>query len=173
MKASPDSPDILAKTATNQGETLAELSEQSPVLLVLLRHEGCLFCRNAMSDIARSRSRIESIGTRIVLGHMGTAEDFASFALRYGLSDVAFVTDPKRELYKGLGLKRGRLMQLLGPRVLLTWFKTALSGHLPGRIKGDVSQLPGAFLLHHGQVIKSHAYRDASDRPNYLELATA
>ena len=163
---------LLTQTRTNAGTTLAELSEESPVLLVLLRHEGCTFCRNAMSDIARSRSQIEKLGTRIVLGHMGTETAFAEFAGRYGLSDIASVSDPERTLYKGLGLRRGRLTQLLGPRVLWAWFKSTLSGHLPGKIKGDVSQLPGAFLLHHGQVVKTHAYKDASDRPHYVDLAT-
>jgi hypothetical protein len=61
---------------------------------------------------------------------------------------------------------------MLAPRVLWALLKATLAGHLPGRIQGDVSQLPGAFLLHQGRVIKSHAYRDAADRPNYVDLAT-
>jgi peroxiredoxin len=164
--------ELLEVTRTSSGETLAELSRQSPVLLVLLRHEGCTFCRNAMSDIARLRTQIEKAGTRIVLGHMGTDEDFAPFASRYGLSGLTFVSDPELSLYRGLGLRRGRLWQLLGPRVLWQGLKSTLAGHLPGRVKGDPFQLPGAFLLHHGQVIKGHAYRDASDRPDYVSLAT-
>ena len=154
------------------GMTLAQLSEKAPVLLVLLRHEGCTFCRNAMSDIARLRPRIEDVGTQIVLGHMGSDVDFAAFANRYGLADVASISDPDRALYKGMGLRRGRLWQLLGPRVIWEGLKSTLTGHLPGKIKGDPYQLPGAFLLHRGEVIKVHAFRDASDRPDYVSLAT-
>lgn len=162
---------LLDRTRTSTGESLAELSEKSPVLLVLLRHEGCTFCRNAMSDIARLRRQIEASGTLIVLGHMSTAAGFAAFAARYGLADIPAVEDPHCTLYQGLGLKRGRLMQLIGLRVLTAWFKSTLAGHLPGSIKGDPRQLPGAFLLHHSKVVKSHTYRDASDRPDYLTLA--
>ncbi len=172
MRASPASAELLDHTPTSTGETLAALSEKSPVLLVLLRHEGCTFCRNAMSDIARLRRQIEEVGTRIVLGHMGAAEDFDAFAERYGLADIAAVADPQRTLYRGLGLGRGRMLQLIGPRVLCAWIKSTVAGHLPGKIKGDPLQLPGAFLLHHGQVIKGHTYRDASDRPDYVTLAT-
>ncbi|MDB6003772.1 MAG: hypothetical protein JWR15_759 [Prosthecobacter sp.] len=172
MRASPESAELLVHTLTSTGETLAVLSDKSPVLLVLLRHEGCTFCRNAMSDIARLRRQIEGAGTRIVLAHMDTAEGFAAFAARYGLADIAAVADPQRTLYKGLGLRRGRLMQLIGLRVLWAWVKSTVAGHLPGRIKGDPLQLPGAFLLHHGEVMKGHTYRDASDRPNYVTLAT-
>ncbi len=173
MSASSNSANLLGHTLTSSGESLAALSEKSPVLLVLLRHEGCTFCRNAMSDIARLRRQIEDVGTRIVLGHMGTAEDFAAFAGRYGLGDIAAVADPERTLYKGLGLQRGRMAQLIGLRVLCAWVRSTVQGHLPGRIKGDTLQLPGAFLLHHGQVVKSHTYRDAADRPDYVTLATA
>lgn len=171
MRASPEFTQLLDHTLTSTGETLAALSDKSPVLLVLLRHEGCTFCRNAMSDIARLRRQIEEAGTRIVLAHMSTAEGFAAFAGRYGLADIPAVEDPQCSLYKGLGLRRGRLMQLIGPRVLWAWLKSTVAGHLPGKIKGDPLQLPGAFLLHHGQVLKGHTYRDASDRPDYVALA--
>ena len=163
---------LMASTRTSTGQTLAELSERSPVLLVLLRHEGCTFCRNALSDIARLRPRLDAVGTRIVLGHMGSDEHFTAFANRYGLADVASISDPDRALYKGMGLRRGRLWQLLGPRVIWEGLKSTLVGHLPGKIKGDPYQLPGAFLLHRGEVIKVHAFRDASDRPDYVSLAT-
>lgn len=172
MSFAPVESELLANTRTNTGETLAELSGQSPVLLVLLRHEGCPFCRNVMSDIARSRDRIEEVGTRIVLGHMTSEDEFAVFATRYGLSALSSVADPGRTLYRGLGLRHGSLLQLMGPKVLWAYLKSIFAGHLPGRIKGNPLQLPGAFLLHHGKVIKAHAYRDAGDRPDYVSLAT-
>ena len=171
---SPDSTEaaLLANTRTNTGETLAALSEQSPILLVLLRHEGCPFCRNAMYDIARSKDRIEKVGTRVVLGHMGSAEEFTAFATRYGLAALPAVADPQRTLYRGMGLRRGSLLRLFGPKVLWAYLKSIVSGHRPGKIKGDPFQMPGAFLLHHGQVIRGHPYRDAGDRPDYVSLAT-
>jgi peroxiredoxin len=171
MSSAGVDPDLLANTPTSAGESLAALSEKSPVLLVLLRHEGCPFCRNAMSDMARVRDRIEGAGTRIVLGHMGSTEEFAVFSARYGLSSLAHVADPGCTLYRGLGLRRGTLLQMLGPRLWWNWVKAVLKGHMAGRIKGDVFQLPGAFLLHQGKVVRGHAYRDASDRPDYMSLA--
>lgn len=172
MNTSSNEIELLGHTKASTGETLSELSEKSPVLLVMLRHEGCSFCRNAMSDIARLRDRIEAVGTRIVLGHMGDEKDFTSFAARYGLAGLPSVADPHRSLYKGLGLRRGSLLQLLSPHILWSSLKSALKGHFPGKIRGDVYQLPGAFLIHHGKIIRSHTYRDAADRPDYVSLAT-
>lgn len=173
MQIAPVDTDLLAKTQTSDGDTLAELSNKSPILLVMLRHEGCSFCRNAMSDIARLRSRIESVGTRIVLGHMSSSEGFALFAERYGLASITSVADPERHLYTALGLPRARFLQLMGPKVVWALGKAVLSGFMPGKIHGDAMQLPGAFLIHHSRVVKAHAYRDASDRPNYVAMATA
>ena len=164
--------ELLASTRTSTGETLAELSQRSPVMLVLLRHEGCTFCRNAMSDIARLRTQIENVGTRIVLGHMGSDDDFTAFAGRYGLSSIPTVADPDRMLYKGLGLRHGSFMQLMGPKVLWAWIRATFAGHRPGKVKGDIFQLPGAFLIHQAKVVRAYRYRDASDRPDYIGLAT-
>lgn len=163
---------LLAETETTTGETLAALSEKSPILLVLLRHEGCPFCRNVMSDIARLRDRIEATGTRIVLGHMSDAQSFTVFAARYGLANLPAVADPDRRLYKGLGLRHGRLWQLFGPKVLWAYLKSIVAGHLPGRIKGDPLQLPGAFLIHDAQVIRGHIFQHAGNKPDYVSLAS-
>ena len=173
VAGAPDEEGALLRVMTaSSGQTLAAMSEQHPVLLVLLRHEGCTFCRNAMSDISRLRPRIEASGTRIVLGHMDTPAEFAAFAGRYGLSSVPAVADPDRLLYRGLGLKRARLHQLIGPRVLWHWLQSLLHGHAFGAIKGDSTQMPGAFLLNQGKVVRRYEYRDASDKPDYLVLAT-
>lgn len=168
----PEESALLRVMTTSTGESLASLSQQKPVLLVLLRHEGCTFCRNAMSDISRLRPKIEGSGTEIVLAHMDTPTEFLAFAERYGLASVPAVSDPDRLLYRGLGLKRARLLQLIGPRVLWRWLQAALQGHAFGAIKGDAAQMPGAFLLHNGHVVRRHEYRDAGDKPDYLALAT-
>lgn len=164
--------ELIARTETDKGETLAEMSDSSPVLLVLLRHEGCTFCRNAMSDIARLRRKIEGLGTRIVLVHMSSHEAFRSFANRYGLADLSMVSDPERTLYRGLGLPRGNLWQIIGPKVMWRGLKAVLAGHLPGKLSGDVFQLPGVFLLHHRKVIKAHRFRTSADKPDYVAFAS-
>jgi len=173
QQATPSNEDaqILRTTVTSTGRSLADLSHESPVLLVLLRHSGCTFCRKAMADIARLRPRIEKEGTQIVLGHMGTEADFQTFAARYGLQDLPAVADPERKLYRGLGLRRGSWMQLMGPRV---WWQGALSvfsGHGLGPFRGDVTQMPGAFLIHRGKVLVRFEHQDSADKPDYVGLA--
>lgn len=167
----PNEATLLRSTITSTGSSLASLSQTRPLLLVLLRHAGCTFCRKAMADIARLRPRIEKEGTQIVLGHMGSSEDFRAFAVRYGLQDLPAVADPERKLYLGLGLRRGSWMQLMGPRV---WWHGALSvlgGHGLGPFRGDVTQMPGTFLIHRGKVLVRLEHRDSADKPDYVGLA--
>ncbi len=168
----PSEAAALRETHTSRDSSLTMLSFEKPVLLVMLRHAGCTFCRNAMADISRLRPRIESTGAEIVLGHMGTASEFTTFAQRYGLGEVAAVADPERRLYLGLGLKRGTFMQLFGPRVWWRGAKAFFSGHGAGKVRGDATQMPGAFLIHEGRVLRRFEHQDASDKPDYVGLAT-
>lgn len=167
----PDERTLLAETVTSTGESLAQLSQRSPVLLVFLRHSGCTFCREAMADLARIRKSIEAAGTRIALVHMGEPADFAAFSGQYGLSDLPAVADPSRRLYRGLGLKRGTISQLLGWSVWWRGLQSFLRGHRVGKFEGDVTQLPGVFLIHRGGVLRRYFHQTSADRPDYQALA--
>ena len=170
------SPEILRfalHRKTNMGLTLDELSRLSPVLLVFLRHMGCTFCREALSDLAARRKDIEREGARLVLVHMSEEEDAAPFFARYGLQDVQRISDPQRTLYRAFGRPRGRFGDGLGPKVWWRGFQAGLlGGHGVGRLMGDGFQMPGVFLLFHGEIVRSYRHQSAADRPDYLALVT-
>jgi len=171
MEVLPDEPTLLDETMTTQGNSLAELSRQQPVLVVFLRHSGCSFCREALADLSTGRENIEKNGTKLVLVHMGTAASFAAFTTSYGLGDVPAISDPERRLYRGLGLRRGKVSQLLGLSVWWRGLKSFLAGHRPGALEGDGTQMPGVFLIHQGRVISRFIHANAAVRPDYAALA--
>jgi peroxiredoxin len=158
---------------SHSGQTLAELSAQHPVLVVFLRHAGCAFCREALSDLQKQRSKIEAAGTSIALVHMISNEEAARFFRPYGLDDVPRFSDPDRRLYQAFDLQRGNLWQLIGPSVFWRGMKAFFSGHGAGRIRGDVAQLPGTFVVHRGQIVQAFRNKTAADRPKYDEMACA
>jgi len=171
--ASPslDAESALATARTSAGPTVADLSRQSPVLLVFLRHTGCTFCREALTDLAQQRASMERLGTQLVLVHLGDDAAFAQFAAQYGLGDVPRVADPERKLYQALGLRRGSLFALLHPRVWWRGLQVAiLKKHGLGVPTGDVAQLPGVFLIRDGRVAIAYRHRLTSERPDYLGL---
>ncbi len=160
------------KRATDQdADSVFELSQDSPLLLVLLRHSGCTFCKETLAELRDRRDEIEHDGTRIVLVHMSTPGDGLTLAKDVGLEGVRCVSDPERRLYGALELTHGRFAQLFGPRVMWRGFVNTLRGRLPGRLDGDGFQMPGAFLIHRGEILRAHRHRDAAERPDYAALA--
>lgn len=151
---------------------LLSLTRTGPVLLVLLRHMGCTFCREAMADIAARRSVIEDSGVRIVLAHLSPWSHADEVLKRYGLEGVLHTSDPDKRLYEALALKRGTLWQLFGLKSFTRGFVAGvLRGHLVGRLVGDGFQMPGVFLLRDGRVIRAYRHASAADRPDYESLA--
>jgi peroxiredoxin len=161
------------QATTNQGQKLGDLTRSQPIMLVFLRHFGCTFCREALNDLAEQRREIESRGIKLVLVHMGSESAAREFFARYGLDDVARVADPNQSLYRGFGLTKGSLWQLFGPEV---WWRGFTAGILRrngiGFLVGDGFQMPGAFLLFHGEVLRAFRHKNASDRPDYRKIAT-
>jgi peroxiredoxin len=161
------------RARTQQGVPLEELTKLSPVLLVFLRHSGCPFCREALADLAARKAEIEKAGARLVLVHMGSEAHSNDFFSRYGLADAQRIADPERALYRAFGLPRGRFWDLVGPRVWVRGFQASiLKRHGFGHIVGDGFQMPGAFLLYHGEILRSYRHQTAADRPDYLALVT-
>ena len=157
-----------------RGRTLEDLSRDSAVLVLFLRHAGCTFCREALADIARQRADIENAGTRIVLVHMSTDGAARAFAADHRLDDLGRIADPDRRLYRAFGLRRGSFLQLLGPRV---WWRGLRAGvlerHGVGAVQGDGFQMPGLFLLRDGRIVAAVRHRTAADRPDYAVVACA
>jgi peroxiredoxin len=168
---SPEIRRMALRAKTQHGVTLEELSQLSPVLLVFLRHRGCPFCREALADLAGRRREIEELGTRIVLVHMSSEQQASSFFSRYGLEDLPRVSDPERSVYRAFGLGRGAFLRLFGPAVWWRGVQAFLSGHRIGRLVGDGFQMPGVFLVFHGEVLRSYRHYTAADRPDYMDLA--
>ena len=161
----------LAAAHTQTGASLADLSRQGPVLLLFLRHSGCVFCREAIADAAAALPQIEAAGVRLVLVHQGSDDDLRPLLARYNVPAVDRVSDPSTTLYRSLELPRGSLGQLFGPPVWSRGLAAVLAGHGIGPLVGDGFQMPGAFLIRDGRIVAAYRHRHAADRPDYAALA--
>jgi peroxiredoxin len=167
----PAVPLALRTARAQNGESLLSLSRRQPRLVVCLRHLGCTFCRESLADLARLRPEIERSGTGIVLVHPSGDEAAAELFRSYGLADLPRFADPDRVLYRSLGLARGSLRQVLGPRVVWRGITATLRGHRLGRKDGDVWQMPGVFLVDDGRIVEAFRHRDVAERPDYRAIA--
>lgn len=167
----PDLATALAEARTQHGRCLTELSRERPLLVVLLRHSGCVFCREAIADAARALPQIEAEGVRLVLVHQGAGDELGPLAAAAGIPEVDRVADPRKRLYRGLDVPRGRFGQLFGPAVWKPGLDAVLRGHGIGPLVGDGFQMPGAFLVRDGRVVAAYRHAHAADRPDYAALA--
>lgn len=165
--------EALSTARDQHGVSLLALSEQSSILVTFLRHQGCTFCREALSDLAKHRAEIESRGAKLAIVHMSEDQEITPLLARYKLDDVPRISDPTCSLYGAFSLPRGSLLQLFGPKVLLRAIPSLLAGHGFGLINGDGYQMPGAFLVKNGEVASAYRHQTAADRPEYLQLACA
>lgn len=162
--------ELLHEMFSQRGATLAQLSYRRPILLVFLRHSGCVFCREALDDLANSRGSIEGEGAEIAVVHMSSPIRATQLLAQYGLDDLHRFSDPSCMLYRAFKLSRGTLRQLLGLNVWFRGMALFMHGHSFGLMDGDGFQLPGAFVLVQGRVVRSFYHQTAADRPDYLGM---
>ena len=136
---------------------LRKFYEDKPLLVVFLRHFGCIFCREQVAELRGSPD------LNVVFVTMGTVEEAREFKERME-SPHPFVSDPNKTLYSAFGLNRGSFAQMFNPQTFRRGFQATTSGYRQGRPVGDPWQLAGAFLVdQQGKILREHRSRDASD----------
>jgi len=165
-----DAGELMRTLRSSHGRTVYEHTVDAPHLVVFLRHFGCTFCREALEDLAENREAIESDGARLLVVHMGSPKQGEQVLHAAGLEGVAHVSDPSTALYRAFGLRRGTFRQLFGLRSWTRGF--AARKHGVGALVGDGFQMPGVFLVESGEVLKAHRHANASEVPDYDELAS-
>ncbi len=169
----PSLADSLGKFHTETGRALLELVDESPVLLVFLRHFACAFCAQTLDRVSKVRTQIEAKGVRPVFVHLGTPERAKPYFDYYHLSDVERISNPEATLYQipAFGLSRTNpYLHSLRPAVLLGWLKGALFKYGIGLIKEDAEQMPGVFFLKERKIVRAFRHRTIADEPDYLKL---
>ncbi len=155
--------DLIRYVRTSQNVTLYDLSLSQNVLLVFVRHFGCTFCRETVSEMAKIDQAIQGKNLTLVFVHMSDPSYGDEFFSKYYDHPVHHISDPSRLLYKSLSLKRGSLYQLFGP---MTWIRgvyaAIFKGHGGPTLEGDSLQLGGVFVLSRGQILFEQKANSAS-----------
>ncbi len=162
---------IPADMKTTNGELIADLSHEKPVMLVFLRHFGCIFCREALKDLSQKRAELEAQGVKLVFVHMSDPEIAYAYFRKYNLEGIDHVSDPECRYYQEYGLVKGNFKQLFGLKNWIRGFEVTMKGTMIGLQQiGDGFQMPGIFLLENGKIRDSFIHQSAADRPDYESL---
>lgn len=152
----------------SDGRTLAEASEEKPLVLVFLRHFGCTFTRQILRGLQELEQQAKQKGASLVLVHMLQSGEEIDYLGQN--SDVPRIADPRCELYRAFGLGKGGFIELFGPQVWLRGAISVVKGCGVGHLAGDGLQMPGAFVFQNGELVASQPAHSAADLPDLAAL---
>src|SRR6202161_2584608 len=168
--------DTLREFHTETGRSLLDLVDESPVLLIFLRHFACAFCAQTLDRVSQVWPQIEAKGVRPVFVHLGSPERAKPYFDYYHLSDVERISNPQATLYQLPLFALGRtnpFSHFLNPTVWRGWLKGAMFKYGIGMIKEDAEQMPGVFFLKNRKIERAFRHKSIADEPDYLKIAGA
>jgi hypothetical protein len=122
---------------------LGSLWADRPILLVMMRHFGCIFCKEQAGELTKLAGRIHAAGGELVILGNGLPEHAAWFVEDYHVTTPVF-TDPDLVSQRMVGARsRGRL----DPRVLLRAGDAFRKGYRQTKTMGPATRLGGVFVL--------------------------
>lgn len=169
-KSSISLEDALHNAVSQQGKTIAELSQDTTLLLIFLRHSGCTFCRQMLSELAADRQEIEAHGVRMAFVHLDPDDDhMQQLFQKYQLDDLPRFSDVHEQLYEAFEVGLATPGQLLHWKTFTRGFWSALiRRHGFSTIRGNVFRLQGAVLIRNGKVIDRQAPQSPADHPDFV-----
>ncbi len=162
----------LRLVTTNLGNNLLDLSCQNPVLLVFLRHFGCVYCKESMIEIASRRMTFEKKGVHVVMVHMGSYEVGEAYMKDFKIQGIEHISDEECKIYAMFGLAKGSFSQLYGLKTWIRGFELAATKQMIPSSKriGDGFQMPGVFIIKDGEIKSSFIHKSVADKPDYEGL---
>lgn len=148
---------------------LASTWAQRPVVLVLLRHFGCLFCKEQAAEMSAVGDEIERLGAGLAFIGSGSAQYARWFQEDYAprwpvYSDAALVT------YRALEARRG-LRSSMNLRTIWLSLRALLRGFRQGRTQGDQFQQGAVAVVTPDEAMPYlHLSEVAGDHPRPTEV---
>jgi peroxiredoxin len=148
-----------------------------PVVLALMRHFGCIFCKQQVSQLRTIVSAIHEAGAELVIVGSGSPQMASFFAEDYDIT-TPVLTDPTRAVYGLLEVRRPHRLAFVDPRVFVSSLLALAQGHRQvfgaESELGDTTQLGGVFIVRPGgDVAWAHRSAFAGDHPSNDEVLRA
>ena len=147
------------------------------VVLALVRHFGCIFCKEQVSQLREIVSDIHSLGAELVIVGSGSPQMAGFFAEDYSIT-TPVLTDPERRVYQALEVRRPPRLAFVDPRVFIRGLRAVLHGHRQQRNRmgerGDETQIGGVFIVWSGGTLAwAHRSAFAGDHPTNAAILSA
>jgi peroxiredoxin len=136
----------------------SSLWKSQPVVLVFLRHFGCIACRAQVAQIMKNKASLEKNGAKIIFVGNGSPNMIESFKEELKIKDLLVFTDPSLEIFDACGFNRG-LKYLVNAKTVLQGIKLYNEGFSQGvqtKENGSHLQMGGIIALKPPGIVTYH-----------------
>lgn len=152
---------------------VGSLWESRPVVLVWLRHFGCVFCRRQAADFAKRQEELDAAGAALAFIGCGAPPFARSFRMEYA-PGCTVLCDPQRATYALIEAPRG-LVATIGPQTWAARVSLWRAGLRQGPAgQGDRLQMGGVLVVAPGDdAVYRFVSRSANDQPDVSAVVQA
>jgi peroxiredoxin len=145
---------------------LNSLWPHGPVLVVFLRHFGCIFCRELLAELQARTEVLAQAGLVVVAVGLGEPRHAQRIGGRYA-PDLKVLAAPAADAYAAFGIVRAGLKQILSPLTFAAGARAALGGSIQANPTGDQQMVGGAFVVDRQGVVRfAHYDTFPGDKPD-------
>jgi predicted DCC family thiol-disulfide oxidoreductase YuxK len=154
-------------------QRVLDTSRDGKVLLVFLRHFGCVFCQEALARLCTEYDQLRQANIAPIVVCMSKKSQIEDLLEQSSISKVFVIEDKLQVLYSLFKVERAGLSQTFSPsmifeaRKVMTQFGIGVAG-----LAGDGFQLSACFLIENANISKEYRNHDASHRYSFLDFAT-
>ena len=150
--------DLKVQNLCSEWLSLDSVACGKPGIMVLVRHYGCIFCRQRIAELVEQAGARPSLDLSVMVIGNGTSVMAADFVETHDIKVPVF-TDPSRAIYQELGMKRMFGINWKSVKQGIAAYK---NGHRQTAVKGDVWQQGGIAVFNaEGQVTYIYADKEA------------
>ncbi|PJZ68954.1 peroxiredoxin [Leptospira perolatii] len=139
-----------------------------PALVIFLRHLGCIFCRELVTDLRSLQSNGLNLPP-ILFVFPDSKKEGDEFFSRFW-PEASAVANPDVSLYGLAEISDGNLLELAGPEVWISALRAAIKGNFYGVQSRNILQMPRIFLVLKDRILWTHVYRHIGDHPDWSQI---
>ena len=161
--------DITIQDHRGDNVRLGPLWNERPVVLLFVRHFGCIFCKEQLGEAERHRDELEALGAELVVVGNGSVEQAAEFVTEVG-TGARVLTDPNRESYCAVDMKR-TMRSSMNLKTIAHGVRACRSGFRQTKVAGDPFQQGGIVVMSPGDHERyRYVSEEAGDHPPFEQV---
>lgn len=133
------------------------------IMISFYRYASCPFCNFRVHDLIQKYPDFQKQGLEMIAFFQSPKKSMINY-LQEQEAPFPMIPDPKHTIYKVYGVTGSTCKFLLGGLKVGRLINAMRKGFMPGKMEGDITMVPGDFLINEDMTIHTAYYgKDISD----------